>query len=181
MSFQSKLSERDRAVLNSIFNPSLSLGEDVYENEISNDDSDDDSEQDDDLKQLEIQAVRFAENKEYEKSLNVLEQVMVLSPNRPAAYNNRAQVYRLMGNIDAAFSDLTEALKFSDKNGKAYKQALCQRGLLHRKLGRDDEARRDFQEAAKLGSPFAKQQLTELNPYAALCNQMLSQVMHKLD
>jgi predicted RNA polymerase sigma factor len=38
-------------------------------------------------------------------------------------------------------------------------QAICQRGLLHRKLGKDNEARQDFQEAAKLGSSFAKQQV----------------------
>lgn len=59
-------------------------------------------------------------------------------------------------------------------------KALCQRGLLHRVEGRDDEARLDFQQAAQLGNDFAKTQLVALNPYAALCNQMLGDVFAKL-
>lgn len=46
--------------------------------------------------------------------------------------------------------------------------------------GNDDGAREDFQAAANLGSEFAKQMLIALNPYAALCNQMLREVMTKL-
>jgi len=38
----------------------------------------------------------------------------------------------------------------------------------------------DFKSAAKLGGQFAKQQVIAMNPYAALCNQMLSEVMHKV-
>jgi len=51
---------------------------------------------------------------------------------------------------------------------------------MNRKEGHDDLARLDFEVAAKLGSHFAKMQLVELNPYAALCNQMLHDVMGKL-
>lgn len=40
-----------------------------------------------------------------------------------------------------------------------------------------DEARDDFNKSAKLGSQFAKQQLVELNPYAQLCNQMVTKVL----
>lgn len=59
----------------------------------------------------------------------------------------------------AAFSDLMEAIKLSKIKGKTYCQVLCQRGILYKKLGKDDEARKDFQEAANLGSSFAKQQV----------------------
>jgi hypothetical protein len=51
---------------------------------------------------------------------------------------------------------------------------------MHKKEGHDDLARVDFEAAAKLGSHFAKMQLVELNPYAALCNQMLHDVMGRL-
>lgn len=44
-------------------------------------------------------------------------------------------------------------------------------------VGDDEGCRSDFQKAADLGSAFAKQQLVALNPYAALCNSMLSQMM----
>lgn len=45
--------------------------------------------------------------------------------------------------------------------------------------GDDEGCRADFKLAADLGSPFAKKQLVELNPYAALCNSMLAQMMKK--
>lgn len=44
-----------------------------------------------------------------------------------------------------------------------------------------DEARQDFEEAAQMGSKFAKQQLVEINPFAALCNQMLRQAFEQLE
>ena len=46
-------------------------------------------------------------------------------------------------------------------------------------IGDDEGCRADFQRAADLGSAFAKKQLVALNPYAALCNSMLSQMMSK--
>lgn len=77
-------------------------------------------------------------------------------------------------------NDLNTAITLSQGQGKSCRQALCQRGLIHRKNGHDDKALQDFKHAAELGSPFAKMALVQLNPYAALCNQMLSQVMNKL-
>lgn len=38
----------------------------------------------------------------------------------------------------------------------------------------------DFEAAARLGSEFAKTQLVVMNPYAAMCNKMLSDVMGRL-
>ena len=46
--------------------------------------------------------------------------------------------------------------------------------------GDDEGALEDFKCAAHLGNDFAKQMLVALNPYAALCNQMLSKVMNQL-
>ena len=55
-----------------------------------------------------------------------------------------------------------------------------QRGLIRRLAHQDAEARADFEEAAALGSVFARQQAVILNPYAALCNRMLSEVINKM-
>lgn len=63
--------------------------------------------------------------------------------------------------------------------GKAGTKALCQRGLLHRLAGREDEAKRDFEVAAKHGSAFARTQLVNLNPYATMCNTMLREINSK--
>jgi hypothetical protein len=68
----------------------------------------------------------------------------------------------------------------SGGRGRAARQGFVQRGLLARLQGRDEDARRDFERAAQLGSPFARRQLVLLNPYAALCNRMLADMMGQL-
>lgn len=78
-------------------------------------------------------------------------------------YNNRAQVYQLKKSLEEAFNDLTTAINLSSDNYKKTKcQAYCQRGLLHRKFGNDENARADFEIAAKIGSKFAKSQVNLL-------------------
>lgn len=79
-----------------------------------------------------------------------------------------------------ALGDLDQAIALSGSTGRAACQALVQRGLLHRLARQNDEARADFEKAAALGSEFARQQAVVLNPYAALCNKMLSEVINKL-
>ena len=92
-------------------------------------------------------------------------------------YNNRKTLFLFL----AAFEDLNQALACSIKPSKTRCHALCQRGVLFRKQEKLDEARNDFEEAVKMGSKFAKQQLVEINPFAALCNQMLRQAFEQLE
>lgn len=79
-----------------------------------------------------------------------------------------------------ALEDLERAVALSGGRGRAARQSFVQRGLLARLQGRDDDARRDFERAARLGSSFARRQLVLLNPYAALCNRMLADMMGQL-
>merc|ERR1712058_170247 len=84
---------------------------------------------------------------------------------------------RLLGKPDQALLDLDQAILLSGGGrGRAGSAALCQRGVLHRKEGRDDDAMADFKVAAEEGSGFAKSMLVEMNPYAAMCNTMLKNV-----
>lgn len=46
--------------------------------------------------------------------------------------------------------------------------------------GMDEAALEDFKKAAKLGGQFAKEMVVALNPYAALCNQMLADMLKKV-
>lgn len=55
--------------------------------------------------------------------------------------------------------DLEEALKLSQSAGRTGCRALIQRGLLKRKNGDIEAARRDFEQAAQLGSQFARAQV----------------------
>lgn len=47
-------------------------------------------------------------------------------------------------------------------------------------IGDDEGGVADFKIAASLGGQFAKRQVIAMNPYAALCNQMLAEVITKL-
>ncbi|XP_064588110.1 tetratricopeptide repeat protein 36 isoform X3 [Zonotrichia leucophrys gambelii] len=79
-----------------------------------------------------------------------------------------------------ALQDLDAAIRLSRGRGRAACQSFVQRGLIHRLQARDEDARRDLERAARLGSAFARQQLVLLNPYSALCNQMLCEMLGRL-
>ena len=85
-----------------------------------------------------------------------------------------------LGEKDTAKLDLEKSLELCHSQGKIAGQAFTQLGLIHRLDGNDELALKDFQRAAELGNSFAKSQVASLNPYAALCNQMLSQAIGQL-
>ncbi|XP_038610609.1 tetratricopeptide repeat protein 36 [Tachyglossus aculeatus] len=131
-------------------------------------------------KALEAQGVGAAEAGRLSVALDRLGQAIALLPHRASAYNNRAQARRLGHDPHGALQDLGRAIALSRGRGRVARQAYVQRGLLARLDGREDDAREDFERAARLGSPFARRQLVLLNPYAALCNRMLADMMGHL-
>ncbi|KAJ9575758.1 hypothetical protein L9F63_007404 [Diploptera punctata] len=175
-------SEHDKAVLNSIFNPLLPVGECIQEEDLPDTLQDDENDivNIEEVKQLELEGVRAAEKGDVDTAIYIFTKVINKASNWASGYNNRAQAYRLKGNLNDAIKDLNEAITLSRGQGKSGCQALCQRGIIYRKEGNDDLAKQDFEAAARLGSQFAKSQLVDMNPYAALCNQMLHDVMTKL-
>ncbi|KAK6062090.1 hypothetical protein COOONC_00239 [Cooperia oncophora] len=84
-----------------------------------------------------------------------------------------------MGKPEEALTDLNQAISLSNGVGRSACQAFVQRAMIHRLRGDDDSARADFQKASELGSSFAKMQMVALNPYAAMCNKMLSEVFEQ--
>ncbi|XP_015515332.2 tetratricopeptide repeat protein 36 [Neodiprion lecontei] len=178
-----QLSEHDKAVLNSIFNPLTPLGEAVFSEETNIDEETQNSEEDvliPEIAAIHRQAISETEKGNHDEARRLFAEALKKSPNSVTLLNDRAQCLRLAGLDEDAMKDLNLALKLSNGRGKAGNRALCQRGILLRKNGKLDEARRDFSEAAKGGSKFAKTQLVELNPYAAMCNQMLREMTVKL-
>ncbi|XP_053676787.1 tetratricopeptide repeat protein 36 homolog [Anopheles nili] len=177
------LSERDRQVLESILNPSQIGGEEylLQEEEKHLEDVQDVNGADDprikESIRQEIEAITLAGNGNFTEALDLLGKSIESAPERPAPWNNRAQVYRLLGKENDALLDIEKALELSNQSGRTGCRALCQRGIMKRKNDDIDGARQDFEAAAKLGSKFARTQLIELNPFAALCNQMLREVM----
>ncbi|XP_025896111.1 tetratricopeptide repeat protein 36 isoform X1 [Nothoprocta perdicaria] len=174
----------DRAVLQSIFQPSSPFGDVV-----GLDEEDEELPQEEEpfapalleqARDLELQGVAAAEAGDVSAALQRFSEAIRLLPERASAYNNRAQALRLRGDVPGALRDLDTAIRLGRGRGRAACQSLVQRGLIRRLQARDDDARRDFAQAARLGSAFARRQLVLLNPYAALCNQMLGQMLGRL-
>uniref|UniRef100_A0A2K6L1Z9 Tetratricopeptide repeat protein 36 n=3 Tax=Rhinopithecus TaxID=542827 RepID=A0A2K6L1Z9_RHIBE len=176
----------DRAVLQAIFNPDTPFG-DIVGLDLGEEAEKEEQKEDvfpqaqlEQSKALELQGVMAAEAGDLSTALERFGQAICLLPERASAYNNRAQARRLQGDVAGALEDLERAVELSGGRGRAARQSFVQRGLLARLQGRDDDARRDFERAARLGSPFARRQLVLLNPYAALCNRMLADMMGQL-
>ncbi|XP_050675943.1 tetratricopeptide repeat protein 36 [Leptidea sinapis] len=175
----SELSDRDRAVLRSIFDPTATIADVVDDGDKFCDDDDaENSPSFEESKALCVQGVKLAEEGKLEDALELMSTAVLAAPERAGAYNDRAQLLRLMARDDDAMADIDRAVELSTgTRSRSRALALCQQGVLLRKRGADEDARRAFSEAAALGSSYARKQVVEMNPYAALCNQMLSQVM----
>uniref|UniRef100_A0A8C7I4V3 Tetratricopeptide repeat protein 36 n=1 Tax=Oncorhynchus kisutch TaxID=8019 RepID=A0A8C7I4V3_ONCKI len=187
-------SAHDLAVLQAIFNPTSPPG-DVpglnQEEELTDDDSGFEVGLLQQVKKLEMEGVAAAEAGDLPTALERFSQAIDTLPQRASGYNNRAQTRRLQEDTEgaledleliimSALEDLERAIALSGGVGRTACQALVQRGLLLRLACQDDKAREDFERAAVLGSEFARQQVVSLNPYAALCNRMLTEVINKL-
>ncbi|NWW45781.1 TTC36 protein, partial [Pedionomus torquatus] len=174
----------DRAVLQTIFNPSTPFGDipglDEEEEEDAQEEDGFAQELLEQVRDLELQGVSAAESGDVSAALERFGEAIRLLPQRASAYNNRAQALRLRGDVAGALRDLEAAIRLSRGRGRAACQSFVQRGLIHRLQAREEAAQQDFERAARLGSSFARRQLVLLNPYAALCNQMLCQMLGQL-
>jgi len=96
-------SEKDRAVLQSIFNPLLSLGDIPPKHEIENENENENeinvenTEESKRAKDLETSGVEKAEQGDLEGALECFNEACEICPSRPSCFNNRAQLWRLKG------------------------------------------------------------------------------------
>ncbi|EDW41386.1 GM24593 [Drosophila sechellia] len=162
-----KLSPHDQQVLDSIFDP-LELSSLQTNNLIPAESDLKDVEPDTQAitasRELELRAIGLSESGELDGALELFQQSL-----------NLAQ------RASHALDDLNKALELAnDQQTRTKCHAHCQRGVLYRKLDNLEAARADFEAAAQLGSKFAREQLVEINPFAALCNQMLRQAFDQL-
>ena len=95
------LSERDQRILESIFNPNQTFGYEVQSDESQNVErianGHEETQEEKKAKELEISAVKSAEEGQVDIALNYLNEAISCSPNSASVYNNRAQVLLLKG------------------------------------------------------------------------------------
>jgi len=172
-SLMKSLCSEDRAIINSLFNPLLPLGEAVCDEEPVECTADDEKLYKELARERNSEGVQATEAGRHQEALRAFQEAIQTEPSWGAPYNNRAQLYRIMRRNDDAIVDLDKALELSGGKGSVGCQAAIQRAALHRIAGEEDQARHLYTVAADLGSSYAKQQLVAMNPMAALCNKML--------
>lgn len=133
------------------------------------------------VRRLESEAVELAELGAREnliEALELLNEAIKIDPSDPSPYNNKAQVQRLLGEA-SALETLNEAIKLSQisRNDRVLRQSSAQRGWLNFREGNLVEASNDFKISSDLGCPESKRMLVRCNPYAAMCNQMLHELI----
>jgi len=192
-----ELSKSDESVLDLIFNPYGQTLSNVPDSPVKEEDVlvDYTVEQCKQSRELELRAVAYldgiiSQNKdrnirespinesEFSFAFDLLSRAQRITPRNPSIYNNRAQILRLKGDLQAAKKELDMAIELStEKTPISSRQAYTQRALLKELEGDFSGALADFETAAKLGSHFSRHQAAIRNPYARLCNQMLSCAM----
>lgn len=80
-------------------------------------------------------AIQACDSGDMSKAIDLLTQAIDVAPSRAACYNNRAQVYRLMGLADDAMDDLDKAIDLSGGQGRSACQAFCQKGTSNSRFG----------------------------------------------
>ena len=133
------------------------------------------------LKDLELKAIEHSSKSDYPTSLEILNQVLLRCPTYSSGYNNRAQVYRLLGDEQSALRDLNKAIELSERDPSAHTvrgNAYTQRAILKRNMGDLKGEEQDLQVGAKYGNPIAKDHIKQ-NPYAKLCSYIVQEAMKK--
>ena len=101
-------SEKDQAVLESIFNPLLPLGDILPKHEVENENeiNVENTEESKRAKDLETSGVEKAEQGDLEGALECFNEACEICPSRSSCFNNRAQLWRLKGSFLEVFASV---------------------------------------------------------------------------
>eukprot|EP00043_Microstomoeca_roanoka_P008293 m.79898 g.79898 ORF g.79898 m.79898 type:complete len:212 (-) comp14187_c1_seq1:189-824(-) len=165
-------------VLDAIFNPNMPFGSANQAAELKGPGDDVEvTEEELNLRKEEAAAIKLAEAGRLDEALEAFTALVEKNPTRASSYNNRAQLHQLKGNKDAAMNDLNFAIDKCILTTAIAQAAYAQRAVLKRVLNDVEGARKDFEMAGKYGNAWARHEAVKLNPYAAMCNQMLKQAV----
>lgn len=95
-------------------------------------------------------ALALIEEQEYERGIELLEQVTEEAPHATTAHIDLGIAYRLAGDFERAKSSLVRALEQNPRHPVAHNEL----GIVYRKLGRFEEARASYESALAVSSDF---------------------------
>ncbi len=77
-----------------------------------------------DTRRIEREAIASADAGALEEAAAALTSIIDRRPSYASALNNRAQVYRLLGRVDAALSDVNAAIELASAGTRTWRQML---------------------------------------------------------
>jgi tetratricopeptide (TPR) repeat protein len=95
-------------------------------------------------------ALRLLEEEEYERGIELLEQVADAAPNATTAHIDLGIAHRLTGDYERAESSIRRALALNPRHPAAHNEL----GIVYRKMGRFEEARESYESALAISSDF---------------------------
>jgi Flp pilus assembly protein TadD len=93
------------------------------------------------------QGVAHLQEDELALALEAFTKAIALDQGLAVAYNGRAVVHALLGNIDRGIADCSEAIRLEPEDPKFYRT----RGLIYREIGDGPNAEVDLARASQLG------------------------------
>jgi tetratricopeptide (TPR) repeat protein len=167
------LSARDLAVLDVIFTSKGEYSINQFQPKL---DKDMDDSLEEEFKNRELVGVERAEGGDLQEALEMFTSITVDNPKYPSAFNNRAQIYRLMARDQEALKDLNHCISLNPPN-TILRQAYTQRSVIYKQMDNLKASDEDLLKAAQCGSVEAKCLVKEKNPFAKMCNQVISGLM----
>jgi Tfp pilus assembly protein PilF len=95
---------------------------------------------------------KYLEDGNYEKALQVLNEVLVEHPDYKEAHLAKAITLLQMGHFDASRASFDKAIGMDDR----YAQAYADRGILNDRVGRHEAALQDYRKALELNPELAE-------------------------
>lgn len=133
------------------------------------------------VKKLELLAIQAAGTSNLSRALELIDEAVEKCPEeqRASVYNNKAQILRLQGKTEEALLLLDSAIALLNTNNcdALLRLTSAQRAWIHFRAGRTDAAFKDFQVAGKLGCLESRRMAVRCNPYAAMCNQFMQEIL----
>lgn len=105
---------------------------------------------DSDIEDMFDDALSYLKSKKYDEGIKILEQLIAIETRVPTPYINLAMAYEIKGDKDKAEKYLLEAVKVD----LAHPVANNQLGMLYRKLGRFDDAKKAYANALTRNSDY---------------------------
>ena len=115
-------------------------------------------------KKLIQQANELLRKKRYKEAIKRYSEAIKLNSESAQTYNNRGNLYGVIGEYKKAIKDYTKAIALD----LDFEQAYYNRGMAYRKLKKDKEAIKDFDKAIGLNEDFEQAYNSRGNAYKSL-------------